>query len=161
MCSHKYQSLKILGLLSCAGECFPLSNHDFFKKVQNSGRKELKYYCSFVDLIRWADKLTDPPSPGDNCRSKRTALLFSCHLSSSGAADSNCRELESRRCTMHLDAPGDRGSQAASGLPATVVLNPRAVTSRQEETSRTRAESPLSPFCIQQWSWRHTVKEWE
>ena len=46
---------------------------------------------------------------------------------------------------MHLDAPGDRGSQAAGGLPAALVLNPRAVTSRQEETSRTRAVSPLSP----------------
>ena len=60
---------------------------------------------------------------------------------------------------MHLDARGDKGSQAASALPAALVLNPRAVTSGQDET---RAASPLSPVLSASNSGlEDTVKEWD
>ena len=63
---------------------------------------------------------------------------------------------------MHLDARGDKGSQAASALPAALVLNPRAVTSGQDETSRRRAASPLSPVLSASNSGlEDTVKEWD
>ena len=63
---------------------------------------------------------------------------------------------------VHLDARGSKGSQAAGALLAALVLNPTAVTSGQEETSRRRAVSPLSPVCsASNNGLEDTVKEWE
>lgn len=81
VCSHMCHSKNSGSCVMCRGVFCTVKPWIFFFKFSIL---EARSWTIIALLLSWSDELinSDPPSPGDYCWSKRTALLFSCHLRS-------------------------------------------------------------------------------